>query len=79
VLREAVKGLVPEAIRLRVTKLGFQPPQESWMHCPEMRGLVAEARTALVSERIIRPRLLSPGSEWKVLMTWLLLRHNAAR
>jgi len=31
VLRKAVKGLVPEAIRCRMDKMGFVTPEEAWM------------------------------------------------
>lgn len=31
VLREAIKGIVPEDIRLRVDKLGFPAPEVDWL------------------------------------------------
>jgi len=31
ILREAIKGMVPEPIRQRVDKLGYMPPQERWL------------------------------------------------
>ncbi|MGA2813044.1 MAG: asparagine synthase (glutamine-hydrolyzing) [Candidatus Acidiferrum sp.] len=31
ILREALKGSLPEKIRLRKTKLGFNPPESQWM------------------------------------------------
>lgn len=34
VMRNAIKGIVPEEIRLRKDKLGFAPPQPVWMNGP---------------------------------------------
>jgi len=34
VLRNAIQGLVPEGIRLRTDKLGFEPPEVGWMRGP---------------------------------------------
>jgi asparagine synthase (glutamine-hydrolysing) len=34
VLRNAIQGLVPEGIRLRRDKLGFEPPEVGWMRGP---------------------------------------------
>ena len=31
ILREAIRGTVPEAIRQRVDKLGYMPPQDRWL------------------------------------------------
>ncbi len=40
VLRDAMKGLVPEKIRLRKDKLGFGTPQDEWLKEPFFRGLM---------------------------------------
>jgi asparagine synthase (glutamine-hydrolysing) len=39
-LRDAVRGLLPESVRLRRDKLGFASPQERWLSelTPELRG-----------------------------------------
>ena len=42
VLREAMTGILPETVRIRTDKLGFQTPEEEWM-----RESPAEFRTAL--------------------------------
>ena len=31
ILREAIKGIVPEPIRQRIDKLGYMPPQDRWL------------------------------------------------
>ncbi|MEW6217332.1 MAG: asparagine synthase-related protein, partial [Candidatus Bipolaricaulota bacterium] len=41
VLRNAIKGVVPEEIRLRKDKLGFEPPEVEWLRGP-LRGWASE-------------------------------------
>ena len=41
-LRQATRGLIPESIRLRQTKLGFPAPEPEWMRGP-MRDLVLDS------------------------------------
>jgi asparagine synthase (glutamine-hydrolysing) len=57
ILREALKGTLPEPIRLRKTKLGFETPQRSWLSedaCGTIRSLFQQndSRTS---------RILSPA------------------
>jgi asparagine synthase (glutamine-hydrolysing) len=42
VLREAMRGLVPNAILERNDKIGFEPPQASWLATPAARSLVSD-------------------------------------
>jgi asparagine synthase (glutamine-hydrolysing) len=39
-LREAMKGILPEEIRLRTDKIGFGTPQDEWFREPEFQSLV---------------------------------------
>lgn len=41
-LREAVKGLVPEKIRVRRDKIGFETPQDSWFRKTNFQSLVKD-------------------------------------
>jgi len=41
VLRNALKGTLPEAVRRRKSKLGFATPEEAWFRGSAMRDLVA--------------------------------------
>lgn len=77
ILRDAMNGIVPEVIRLRVDKLGFQPPQEEWMRCGGMRALLEESRQILLRERIIREGGGRRETEWKTLMAGQLLKKAA--
>ena len=73
ILREAIVGIVPEPVRLRVDKLGLQPPQEEWMKSGEMRALVEESERVLLREGIIREGGCCKETEWRALMAGLLL------
>jgi asparagine synthase (glutamine-hydrolysing) len=39
-LRESMKGILPEKIRLRVDKIGFETPQDEWFCEPEWRTVI---------------------------------------
>jgi asparagine synthase (glutamine-hydrolysing) len=60
VLREGLRGVLPESIRDRMSKLGFSTPEEHWVRqvAPErFRGTVAEAIE--LTEGILRPDALA--------------------
>lgn len=59
VLREGLRGVLPETIRTRMSKLGFVTPEEHWMRqeAPEkFRQAVREAVAA--SQGVLRPEAL---------------------
>jgi len=39
-LRESMNGILPEKIRLRVDKMGFETPENRWFRTPEMKTFV---------------------------------------
>lgn len=58
-LRESMRGILPEGIRTRWNKQGFRPPQELWFQAPRFREL---ARDTLSS------RLFRSSQDW--LPSW---------
>lgn len=58
VLRRAMKGVLPEAVRCRRDKLGFATPEEAWFRGP-LRGLVHEGAESTLSRY---PDLLDAGA-----------------
>jgi asparagine synthase (glutamine-hydrolysing) len=42
ILRDAGRGLVPDAILDRTDKVGFEPPQRTWLEEPALRAHVAD-------------------------------------
>ena len=41
-LRESMKGIIPEKIRLRRDKIGFDTPQDEWFRKPEWQKIIEE-------------------------------------
>ncbi len=42
ILREAMKGLLPEAIRVRQDKIGFGNPENEWYRSPQFKELILD-------------------------------------
>src|SRR5262249_14512711 len=51
VLREAMRGLLPEEIRTRMDKIGFATPEEAWVREDAPQAFRAEAQRAIESSR----------------------------
>jgi asparagine synthase (glutamine-hydrolysing) len=83
VLREAMKGVLPEAVRARTDKLGFQTPEEEWMRgTPEpFRAALARAQEACLG--ILRPAARSvleevvAGGSANSSLAWRLIAFGA--
>ena len=77
ILRTSTRGLLPRALRRRRDKLGFRPPEESWLARPAFREQIADAVSALRREGILdTPK---EGRDWAYLMAAQLLRFAGAR
>jgi asparagine synthase (glutamine-hydrolysing) len=59
VLREAMIGILPETIRTRTDKLGFQTPEEEWMRESPTEFRAALQRAVDASDGIITPAALA--------------------
>ena len=46
ILREVMKGIMPEKVRLRVDKKGFSVPQDEWFRTEEFQKLVMDILTS---------------------------------
>ncbi|MEO7394581.1 MAG: asparagine synthase (glutamine-hydrolyzing) [Chitinophagaceae bacterium] len=57
-LRETMKNKLPESIIWRKDKVGFEPPQKSWMENSNIQDAIQEAKKKLVSEKILKPAVL---------------------
>ena len=42
ILRQVMKGLLPEPIRKRKDKIGFETPQDEWFRTPDFQALINE-------------------------------------
>jgi len=57
-LRETMKSKLPDMITWRRDKVGFEPPQKSWMQTVPVQEAIREAKNILVNERVLRPEVL---------------------
>ena len=82
-LRESVKEKLPHATAWRRDKIGFEPPQKSWMQNKQVQEAIQEARRKLVDEKILKREVLNkniiPSSafeadnyEWRYFSSALL-------
>lgn len=58
-LREAMKGILPEQIRLRTDKTGFDTPQDEWFRTEEFQRVILDILTSdsFKNRKIINPRI----------------------
>ncbi|MGB3155117.1 MAG: asparagine synthase-related protein, partial [Chitinophagaceae bacterium] len=57
-LRETMKNKLPDSIVWRRDKVGFEPPQKSWMENKQVQDALREARKKLVDEKVLKPEVL---------------------
>lgn len=72
-LREAIKGLVPEAIRMRKDKLGFVTPEEDWRqsYLASLKAAALGSVNDAVFDRSSIERAIETPGQWRVLSTLL--------
>lgn len=58
-LRESMKDQLPTETTWRKEKIGFEPPQKSWMESAPMKEAIHEAKRTLVNEKILKPEVLN--------------------
>jgi asparagine synthase (glutamine-hydrolysing) len=86
ILRDAVRGLAPGSVLDRRDKVGFEPPQATWLAEPEWRSFIGDVllddaarardlyRAGLVEEDLRAGRWRDPAGLWRVLNVELWLR-----
>lgn len=76
ILREAMRGTLPEKIRLRKDKIGFGTPNEEWFRSETFKPLILEL---LHSDSLRSRRIIDPDMAGKVYSRHLSGKVNAAR
>ncbi|MET0242605.1 MAG: asparagine synthase (glutamine-hydrolyzing), partial [Flavitalea sp.] len=85
ILRNSMNNILPAQINWQRTKIGFDPPQKSWMQQPELQTMIFEARASLVEKGVLSKRAVSKkiqphdthaadNYDWRFLVTDLLLK-----
>jgi asparagine synthase (glutamine-hydrolyzing) len=76
ILREAMKGILPEKIRLRLDKIGFSTPQDEWFREPVWQSIVTEV---LDSDSFRSRNLISVGIAKDLYQNHLLGKVNISK
>ena len=63
ILRDVMKGIMPEKVRTRVDKMGFSVPQDEWFRTEKFRKLIMEV---LESESFAKRGLIMPEEAIKL-------------
>jgi asparagine synthase (glutamine-hydrolysing) len=63
-LRESMRGILPEAIRTRWNKQGFRPPQDQWFRAKRFQGIVRDT----LGSRAFRQSPTWNPAWWRVAM-----------
>jgi asparagine synthase (glutamine-hydrolysing) len=58
-LRKSMEDVLPASITWRKDKVGFEPPQKTWMENRDLQELIIEAKRKLVKENILKPEVLN--------------------
>jgi asparagine synthase (glutamine-hydrolysing) len=58
ILRESMRGILPERIRVRKDKIGFGTPQDEWFRTPKLHALV---QNILLSESFAKRGIIDVG------------------
>ena len=58
ILRETMAKSLPAEITWRRDKVGFEPPQKTWMENKQVQDAIREARKKLVDEKVLKPEVL---------------------
>ena len=58
-LREAMKGLLPEKIRLRRDKIGFGTPEDEWFRTPTWQAIIEEilSSQSFKNRKLVNPKI----------------------
>jgi asparagine synthase (glutamine-hydrolysing) len=63
ILRKAVADKLPDEITWRREKIGFEPPQKSWMQNQVLQDYIHEAKKILIQEKVLKPAVLNKKNQ----------------
>ncbi len=76
ILRESLKGILPEKIRIRTDKVGFATPQDEWFRTEQFQYVINEI---INSESFHKRGLINPEKAKKLYMQHLNKEINIAK
>jgi asparagine synthase (glutamine-hydrolysing) len=62
IMRQSFKPELPEQITWRKDKIGYEPPQKSWMNAPEVLEKIRDGREKLVKEQFLNKSILQQNT-----------------
>lgn len=65
ILRKTMNGKLPDSIVWRKDKVGFEPPQKTWMQESKLNDFIFEAKKKLVDEKILKEVVLNKKTSFK--------------
>jgi asparagine synthase (glutamine-hydrolysing) len=70
IIRESMRGVVPNQILDRKEKVGYEPPQKSWLKNNNLQELMKSSQHKLEKENIIKKDIKLPSNDesWKLLI-----------
>ncbi|MEO6070245.1 MAG: asparagine synthase (glutamine-hydrolyzing) [Chitinophagaceae bacterium] len=77
ILRESMKDILPQKIAWRKDKIGYQTPQENWMHKDKFQNLLQDSIKTLEGAGIMNPKRKETNLQnqtWQILNTACLIR-----
>jgi asparagine synthase (glutamine-hydrolysing) len=85
ILRETLTPYLPDKLVWRTDKIGFEPPQKTWMEHPKMQEYIRAAKLVLVEENVLHSRVLdqpvhpqaaheADNFDWRYLSAALMIR-----
>jgi asparagine synthase (glutamine-hydrolysing) len=74
ILRKSLENRLPSDITWRVSKLGYEPPQDVWMKRLHIAERVRNSREFLINEKILNPQFANLVDDWMCLVTAAFLR-----
>jgi asparagine synthase (glutamine-hydrolysing) len=84
VLREGLKGVLPEPIRLRMDKIGFQTPEETWMRgdqkeifLKEVENTIERSNGILTEAALERCKAIFDGKVGYSNLPWKIISFGA--
>lgn len=75
-LRKSFEGILPKDITWRKDKIGYAPPEETWMKDPRMKEIVNAGIASLAAEKIINKDKLDPHKMWTYMMASKLMANG---
>jgi asparagine synthase (glutamine-hydrolysing) len=74
ILRKSMEKRLPSDITWRVSKLGYEPPQDIWLKRLHIAERIRNSREFLIDEKILNPRFANMADDWMCLVTAAFLR-----